>query len=62
MKHAFTLILFLLSFVYTAREVQENPYMEMAGKRYAENWKQYIYTDYYRFLYADTLEEQPNSF
>ena len=58
MKHAFALIIFLLSFVCFALEVQENPYMEMVGKRHAENWIQYIFTDYYRFLYADTLEEQ----
>ena len=36
MKQSFALILFLLSFVCTAQEGQDNPFMEMAGKPYAE--------------------------
>ena len=34
MKTAFALIIFLLSFVCTAQEGQDNPFLEMAGKPY----------------------------
>ena len=53
----FALFAFLLSFVCTAQEVQQNPFMEMVGKPYAENWSQ-LSNDYYLFRLLDSLEEQ----
>ena len=53
----FVLLAFLLSFVCTAQEVQQNPFMEMADKKYIE-YSVALEKEYQRLFPLDTLELQ----
>ena len=57
MKSTIAFLATLLIFFFAPLKAQENPFIEMAGKPYADNWRQLL-KEYYRFLLLDVQEEQ----